>query len=267
MNKRMILSVLLLLLFMLGVSFGISRLISTVDTSPLSRAEKSSYLPDQKPEPITMETAGNSAEASISLPSPEMKGAMSLEEALMKRRSVRKYADTPLTLQQVSQLLWAAYGISDSTTYSRLKLRTAPSAGAVYPLELYLMVRHVTGLAAGLYKYTSNSHTLELISEGDISKAVAEACLDQMMLHQAPATLIYTAVWGRIKARYGDRGAERYLCMDIGHSAQNVYLQATASGMATCAIGAFNDKKLDAIVNPPDGEQVMYLLPVGYPAL
>jgi SagB-type dehydrogenase family enzyme len=250
---------------MLGVSFGISRLISAVDTPLRSNSGEQRSHSSHQPKKNTMETAEYSEKESIALPEPAMQGEMSIEEALLKRRSVRRYAETPLSMQQISQLLWSAYGISDSTTYSRRKLRTAPSAGAVYPLEVYLMVRNVTGLTAGLYRYNPDNHSLTLYSEGDISKAVAEACLDQMMLHQAPASMIYTAVWSKIKARYGDRGVERYLCMDIGHSAQNVYLQATAMGLATCAVGAFDDKKLAAVINPPDGEQMMYLLPLGVP--
>ncbi len=201
----------------------------------------------------------------IKLPAPTLRGSMTVEESLDRRRSVRSYKQDALSLQQVSQILWSAYGISDSTTYTRRKLRTAPSAGATYPLEIYLMVRDVVGLTPGLYRYVVDGHGLVQYAAGDISEAVAQACLGQMMLHQAPATLIYTAVYERITGRYGDRGAERYLCMDIGHSAQNVYLQATAMGLATCAVGAFDDEKLQAIINPPDNEVVLYLLPVGVP--
>lgn len=265
MNKRILLSGVILLVFMLGVSFGIHRLIIAVDAPIRRPLVETEELHQQTSKERFMETADYAESTPIALPPPALKGQMSVEEALLKRRSVRRYQETQLTMQQVSQLLWATYGISDSTTYSRRKLRTAPSAGAVYPLEIYLMVRDVASLQPGLYKYHSESHTLTLYSSGDISKAVAEACLEQMMLHQAPASIIYTAVWTRIKARYGERGEERYLCMDIGHSAQNVYLQATSMGLATCAVGAFDDKKLADVIKPPAGEQVMYLLPLGVP--
>jgi len=265
MNKRILLSGALLLLFMLGVSFGISRLLSGIET-PLRVSHPETLNPSEtKIRNINIEPAEYMEKEWFVLPAPSTRGEISIEEVLQKRRSVRRYASTPLTLQQTSQLLWSAYGISDSTTYSRRKLRTAPSAGAVYPLEVYLMVRDVTGLTPGLYRYHPEGHALTLYAEGDISKAVAEACLEQMMLHQAPASIIYTAVKSKIKARYGERGEDRYLCMDIGHSAQNVYLQATAMGLATCAVGAFDDTKLAAVIKPPAGEQVMYLLPVGVP--
>lgn len=201
----------------------------------------------------------------IKLPAPSLKGTMTVEESLQKRRSIRSYQSTSLSLEQVSQVLWSAYGISDSTTYTKRKMRTAPSAGATYPLEIYLMAGSVSGLEAGLYRYLPDQHAITLYSKGDIRKEVAEACLGQMMLAQAPASLVYTAVYSRITGRYGDRGADRYLCMDIGHSAQNVYLQTTAMGLATCAAGAFNDEQLAQVIKPQGEEVVLYLLPIGVP--
>lgn len=201
----------------------------------------------------------------IRLPDPSLKGEMTVEESLRRRRSVRRYKSVSLNLMQVSQLLWAAYGISDSTTYSIRKLRTAPSAGATYPLEIYLMAGKVDGLVPGLYRYIPDNHALQLYSHGDIRTQVAEACLSQMMLAEAPASLVYSAVYSRTVSRYGDRGAERYVCMDLGHSAQNVYLQATAMGLATCAIGAFDDEQLASIIKPPAEEKLLYLMPIGEP--
>jgi len=198
----------------------------------------------------------------ISLPKPVYSGEMSVEEALLKRRSVRSYKDYKLSLQQVSQLLWAAYGISGEL-YGR-KLKTAPSAGATYPLELYLMAGNVDGLTSGLYKYNSEEHSLSLHLKSDIRSEVASACHGQKMLQEAPASIIFNAVYSRTTSRYGERGSERYVCMDLGHSAQNVYLQATAMGLATCAIGAFNDSKLKNIIKPVKEEVVLYLMPVGY---
>lgn len=201
----------------------------------------------------------------IRLPKPSLKGEMTVEESLQHRRSVRGYKSGSLSLNQVSQVLWAAYGISDSTTYSLRKLRTAPSAGATYPLEIYLMAGKVDGLVPGLYRYIPDHHYLQLYSQGDLRAQVAKACLAQMMLAEAPASLVYSAVYSRTVSRYGDRGAERYVCMDLGHSAQNVYLQATAIGLATCAIGAFNDEQLASIIKPPAEEKLLYLMPIGEP--
>ncbi len=214
----------------------------------------------------TMESEKKQVESpeNINLPPPSFSGEMSVEESLKLRRSVRSYSDRSLSLEDVSQVLWSAYGVSDSESF-RIKLRTAPSAGATYPLELYLMVGNVEGLSPGIYKYHPESHSLSLHIAGDLRKEVAEACLGQKMLHEAPATIIYKVVYSRITPRYGQRGSDRYVCMDIGHSAQNVYLQTTAMGMATCAIGAFDDDKLTRIIKPQGEEEVLYLMPFGYP--
>ncbi len=268
MAKRYIIPGIVLMSFMLLVSLGMSQLLFSGKGMSKSNVTdtKSQHQPQHQPQPqpqhqpqhqTTMQTSV------IKLPAPSLKGVVTVEESLQKRRSVRSYKDTPLSLEQVSQVLWSAYGISDSTTYSKRWLRTAPSAGATYPLEIYLMAGNVRGLDPGLYRYIPDQNAITLYSSGDIRKDVAEACLGQKMLAQAPASLIYTAVYPRITGRYGERGADRYLCMDIGHSAQNVYLQTTAMGLATCAVGAFNDEQLDDIIKVPAGEKVLYLLPFG----
>jgi len=269
--KKYLISALFLLGFMAMVSFAMSRFLhSELGTTPrVIRPVDKSPDAEAPPQYVPLENQSllnnDDMNAMIKLPPPVLRGTMTLEESLERRRSVRSYKPDALTLAQVSQILWSAYGISDSTTYTRRKLRTAPSAGATYPLEIYLMVNNVEGLSPGLYKYVVDAHALTLHAKGDVSKAVAKACLEQMMLHQAPVSLIYAAVYERVVGRYGDRGADRYLCMDIGHSAQNVYLQATAMGLATCAIGAFDDEKLTAVIKPPVQEVLMYLLPVGIP--
>lgn len=200
----------------------------------------------------------------IKLPEPKYSGQMSVEEVLLNRRSVRSYSDESLSLQQVSQVLWAAYGVSDSEKHSSIDLKTTPSAGATYPLEVYLLSGDVKGLEPGLYKYNSANHSLQIHKHGDLRLSVSEAALNQRMLADAPASIIYNAVYERITQVYGQRGKERYVMMDLGHSAQNVYLQATAIGLATCAVGAFDDKKLKSIVSPPENEVVLYLMPIGY---
>ncbi|MFO7722754.1 MAG: SagB/ThcOx family dehydrogenase [Bacteroidales bacterium] len=264
MNLRIVLFLSIFMGFMLLVSLGMNHLLFSSDSRPIQAKQQASAGADKEEKVIKTLKIIDETPA-VRLPAPSVKGTMSVEESLSKRRSVRTYQAGPMSLQQVSQILWAAYGISDSTSYSRLKLRTAPSAGATYPLDLYLLAGNVEGLEAGLYKFTSEGHTLTLVRKGDMRKEVAEACLDQKMLHQAPASIVYAAVYPRITKRYGDRGADRYLCMDIGHSAQNVYLQSVAMGMATCAVGAFNDEKLAAVLQLPTEEKIMYLMPVGVP--
>lgn len=201
----------------------------------------------------------------IQLPPPSYKGSMSVEEALLKRRSIRSFTNQPLTLQQVSQLLWSAYGVTKLSTASGRSYKTAPSAGATYPLEIYLMAGNVIDLPQGIYKYNPEKHTLRLHKTGDLRQQITDASLGQNMLTQAPITIIYAAVYERTTSRYGNRGKERYVPMDVGHSAQNVYLQATAMGLGTCAVGAFHDKELQKVLEFPQPEEVIYLMPVGYP--
>ncbi len=203
----------------------------------------------------------------IALPEPKRDGACSVEKALQERRSVREYAKDPLTLADVSQLLWSAYGISqkidNAPPFLRGGLKTAPSAGALYPLEVYLVAGEVTGLPAGVYLYTPENHSLVKVQEGDVRAALCKACLGQGMVKQAPVSLVYSAVYERTTKKYGNRGKERYVCMDLGHSGENVYLQATAMGMGTCAIGAFSDLQLRLVVNMTRAEAPLYVMPVG----
>ncbi len=202
----------------------------------------------------------------ISLPEPRLSSQVSVEQALLNRRSVRDFTDDPVTLQEVSQILWSAYGITEDRSYPsflRGGLRTAPSAGALYPLEIYLVAGNVNGLKKGIYKYISDGHSLELISEGDFRKDLCDAALDQEFITQAPASLVYTAIFNRTTQKYGKRGRERYVCMDLGHSAQNVYLQAYALNIGTCAVGAFTDKMVSMVMQLPDDEDPLYIMPFG----
>jgi len=203
----------------------------------------------------------------INLPEPNMKGTKSLEESLVNRRSIRSYKDEPLLLEEVSQLLWAAYGITKplagAPPFLRGGLRTAPSAGALYPLEIYIMAGDVQELKQGIYHYNSENHTLKLISSGDFRKAMCTAALEQLMLENAPATIIYSAIFERTTGKYGQRGRDRYVCMDLGHSAQNVCLQATVLGLGACAVGAFHDDSVKKLVGMSKDEEALYLIPVG----
>jgi SagB-type dehydrogenase family enzyme len=196
----------------------------------------------------------------IKLPRPAFKGPMSVEEALQKRRTVRLFASRSLDLPQVSQLLWATQGITDPRG-----LRTAPSAGATYPLEIYLVAgdRGVTGLGAGIYRYRPGDHTLELTGQGDHRAAVARACLSQSWMAGAPVMVVFTAEFKRCTARYGEWGV-MYTHMEVGHAGQNLFLQAEALGMAAGIVGAFTDQALSRSLHLPREHEPLLVMPVGY---
>jgi len=203
---------------------------------------------------------------SILLPNPNVSGDVSIEEVLNARRSVRQYADSSMSINEISQLLWAAYGVTksyESPTSLRGGLKTSPSAGALYPLELYLVAWNIDQLENGIYKYFSEDHSLKLVMSGDKRDELSTAAWDQSWLKDAAGAIVYSAVFSRTTDKYGERGKDRYVCMDVGHSAQNVYLQGVALGIGTCAIGAFNDNKLKELINMPEDETPLYIMPIG----
>jgi len=200
-----------------------------------------------------------SGEGDVVLPEPSREGEVSVERALAKRRSVREFAPEPLPVATVSQLLWAAQGITDPAG-----LRTAPSAGALYPLEVYLVAGAVAGVRPGVYRYDPRRHRLVLGSQGDPRRAVAEAALGQDWVAEAPAILVLAAVYQRTARKYGERSA-RYVHMEVGHAAQNVYLQAVALGLGTTMVGAYRDEKLARVLGLPEREKPLALLPIGKP--
>lgn len=201
------------------------------------------------------------------LPEPRLLSEVSVEEALQSRRSVRAYLDVPLTLAEVSQLLWAAYGlnkpIEGAPEFLRGGLRTAPSAGALYPLEIYLAAGNVKGLAPGIYLYKSETHRLITLVGADRWQDVSDAGFNQPHFDTAAAAIIYSAVFERNTQKYGERGRERYVCMDLGHSAENVYLQAYTLKVGTCAIGAFSDLALKQVMRMTKEEEPLYIMPIG----
>jgi SagB-type dehydrogenase family enzyme len=186
---------------------------------------------------------------------------MSLEEALARRRSVRDYAAGSLTLEQVAQLLWAAQGVSDPVGGRR----TAPSAGALYPLQIYAVAARVAALPAGVYRYVPGSHSLERVRAGPAAASLAKAALLQIAVAEAPLTLAVTADFSRTTGKYGERG-RRYAVLEAGHAAQNVCLQAVALGLGAVPIGAFSDGSAARILGLPPAQTLLYLLPVGEPA-
>ena len=193
----------------------------------------------------------------IILPKPRYDSDVSVEESMLKRRSVRSYTDEALTLQEVSQLLWAAQGTTDPSGK-----RTSPSAGALYPLEVYVVVGNVENVAKGVYKYKPHQHELVKVLEGEQRKALAKAALDQQSVAQGAIDIVITAIYERTTSKYGDRGI-RYVHMEAGHAAQNVYLQAVALGLGTVSIGAFYDDQVKEVLNLPENEEPLYIMPVG----
>ena len=191
----------------------------------------------------------------IKLPAPATDSSFSVERAINERMSIRSYKDTSLTLKEISQLLWASQGIVASGR------RASPSAGATYPLEIFLVAGKVEGLKPGLYKYINKEHSLELIKEGDLRTALSAAALGQDTLLKAPATLVVAAVFERTRARYGAK-AERYVHMEAGHVGENIMLQATALGLGTVPVGAFVDSEVKKLLGIK--EEPLYLFPVGW---
>ncbi len=188
----------------------------------------------------------------IVLPAPEKRGSLSLEEALYKRESVRSFSPEPLTVKEISQILWAAQG-----TTRHWGGRTSPSAGALYPLEVYM------ALPEGLYKYVPSLHQMLQVSKRNLMVSLSDAALGQGCIREAPAVVIITAVYKRIEGKYGSRG-ERYVKIEVGHAAQNILLQAVSLGLSAVPVGAFHDEKVRRIMAIPDDHKPLYLIPVGH---
>lgn len=194
----------------------------------------------------------------IKLPEPRKTSNISVEEALLRRRSIREYVRKPITIAEVAQLLWAAQGISDRQN----GLRTAPSAGALYPLEVYLVSGEVKNITKGVYKYQPGGHELLKVSDHDIRDKLCRAALGQESISQAAIVLVFSAVFERTAVKYGKR-AIQYVHMEIGHAAQNVYLQAVALKLGTVAIGAFQDDEVKKCVGLKASEVPLYIMPIG----
>lgn len=194
----------------------------------------------------------------IDLPSPSSDGDVALEAAIHERRSVREFSKQSLSLDDIAQLLWAAQGVT-----SRDGGRTAPSAGALYPLELYLVAGNVDSLPAGVYHYRSEGHRLRHVADGDLRNALAAAALDQAWVRRAPVVLLFAGVYERSAGKYGQR-ARRYTHIEVGHAAQNVYLQAVARNLGTVIVGAFQDAEVQEVLGLPEDHVPLALMPVGH---
>jgi SagB-type dehydrogenase family enzyme len=214
-------------------------------------------LPDWGGRPPRYKTHGDAER--IALPDPVGFRGLSVEEALQTRRSVRDYSDQPLSLEALSCLLHAAQGITEQ----RLAFRAAPSAGALYPIELYPVVHNVSGLAPGVYHYAVQEHALERLKKGDFRGRVTQAGLHQRFLGQASVCFILSAVFQRTRWKYRER-AYRYVLLEAGHVGQNLYLAATSMGLGACAVGAFLDNQLNELLGLDVGlEAVLYVVSVG----
>lgn len=202
---------------------------------------------------ISAEGAEMKAQKEIVLPEPKTKGAMSLEESISRRRSIRSFASKELSLEQISQILWATQGITEP----RRGFRAAPSAGALYPLEIYLIK------GDGIFHYDVENHSLEKTGDNDVRGDVVRAAWGQSFIQQAPVSIVICAVRSRITNSYGNRG-NRYVDIEVGHAAENLHLQAVALGLGSVPIGAFTDSEVKKILGLPRNTEPIYIIPVGY---
>jgi SagB-type dehydrogenase family enzyme len=199
----------------------------------------------------------------IELPRPEAGKKMDLDEVLRRRVSVRDYSGEPISPEDLSYLLWASTGIQ--RVEQGYEFRTAPSAGALYPIDTYVVANNVRGLEQGLYHYAVRTHQLEELRLGDLRMETAKAALGQGICYDAAAVFVWTAVFERSKWKYEQRGY-RYVFMDAGHIAENLYLAATSQGLGVCTVGALFDDELNRLLGV-DGieESAIYMGAVGHP--
>jgi SagB-type dehydrogenase family enzyme len=204
----------------------------------------------EKPAPGGAQTQGEVR----ALPAPQRAGKISVEEAIARRRSIREFKKSPLSDQELAQLLWATQGITHSGG-----LRAAPSAGALYPLELYVAT------SEGFFHYQPQAHRLIRRSQHDLRASLARAALDQAMVREAPAVFVITAVFERTAQKYGPARAPRYVHLEAGHAAQNLLLEAVALGLGAVPVGAFHDEPVEQALGLPADHKPLYLIPVGHP--
>jgi SagB-type dehydrogenase family enzyme len=200
----------------------------------------------------------NNIDQTIKLPEAILDGQVSLEAAMHKRRSVREYGDRPLTQAEVSQLLWAAQGISGPKPYKR----TAPSAGGRCPLELYVLIGDVAGIEVGLYRYNAGEHGLVHVNDQDLRLELGRAAVGQTWLAEAPVVFLFAAVYERTTVKYGERGF-RYVHMDAAYASENLHLQAVALNLGTVVMGAFDDDQVHQVVGLAEDERPLLIMPVG----
>lgn len=194
----------------------------------------------------------------ITLPEPARASTFSIEQALAQRRSVRSFAPRTLSLAEISQLAWAAQGVTRPVR----GFRTAPSAGATFPIEVRLMITGTPELDDGVYRYLPDKHALQKTIDGDLRSELHAAAYRQAPVGDAPVVMVITGVIPRTESRYGHR-AERYVHMEAGHVSQNVYLQSTALRIGTVVVGAFRDRRVASVLQLADDETPLYIMPLG----
>jgi SagB-type dehydrogenase family enzyme len=187
----------------------------------------------------------------LNLPKPILKGSKSVEECIFKRESVRRYKDKVIEIEKISQILWAAQG-------KKGYKRTVPSAGATYPLEIYVTLKD-----KGYFHYNLDKHILELVCDEDISGKLASASWNQQFISEVYLNVIICAIFARTTQRYGERGV-RYVLIEVGHCAQNIHLEAVSLGLASVPIGAYDDDKVKAVLDLPKNIEPLYIIPIGY---
>jgi SagB-type dehydrogenase family enzyme len=196
----------------------------------------------------------------MKLPTPRLDGNVSVERAIKDRRTVRSFSSKPLSMDILGQLLWAAQGITGRLGHKR----SAPSAGALYPMDVYAVVgkKGVRGLDAGNYHYEPGNHAVELVTQGDLLRGLARAALSQTWMARAPVNLVITSEYKRITGKYGRRGI-RYAMIEAGHIGQNIFLQAVSIGLKAGIVGAFYDQDISNVLKTPKGHEPLLIMPVG----
>ncbi len=239
----------------ISLIIGLSLITGIIIYAFLSTRPKNTKINHQPMDKIEIENQ-------IQLPQPNQKGDLSVEEAISQRRSQRQFKNQALELDQISQLVWATQGITNQNS----GFRSAPSAGALYPLEIYLVVgeKGVNNLNSGAYHYQPESHSLTPTIDQNLKSKLSQICLGQGSINQAPISIIITGVFKRTQDKYSNRG-ERYVYMEAGHAAQNAYLQAESLNLGMVVIGAFNDQNLIDTFQLPNNHQPIYVIPIGYP--
>jgi SagB-type dehydrogenase family enzyme len=190
----------------------------------------------------------------MKLPEPKLYGKMSLEETLNRRRSIRSFEPDLIKLEELSQLLWAAQGITEKTW----GWRTAPSAGAIYPLEVYFANKD------GVFHYIPKDHKIVMITKGDKRASLTRGALGQTFINEAPVCIIITGVYERNRDKYGEGRGVRYVHIEAGHAAQNILLQAEALGLGAVPVGAFWDDVIQTSLSIPRDHEPVYLIPIGH---
>jgi SagB-type dehydrogenase family enzyme len=213
----------------------------------------------EDPEGSGVLTAEVSSSDVMPLPEPVRSGVISIEYVINNRRSVRAFTDAQVALKDLAQLLWAAQGITGEDGIKR----AAPSAGAKYPMEIFVVAGGVTWLGPGVYRYRPESHDLAIVKKGDFRQALSDAALSQEWIASAPVSIVITGVYERTMEKYGERGT-RYVHIEAGAVAENIYLQAVALKLGTTYVGAFSDEDVQAVLGTNEVAP-LGILPVGAP--